>query len=179
MTVAIRRSRVADAPYLPAIERSAGNLYRTIPELAWIADGDDMSVERHLEFIAAGTSWLAETDSELRAGFLSAEVAVDTLHIWELAVSLGYQRQGIGRALMERATRFARLQGLSSITLTTFRSVAWNEPIYTKMGFVTLKSDEVDPRLASILEREISGGFPRERRCAMRMALALPTNDTP
>jgi GNAT superfamily N-acetyltransferase len=171
MTFAIRRSCAADASHLPAIERSASDLFRTIPELAWIADGDDMSVERHAELICDGTSWVAETGKQQRAAFLCAEVAIDALHIWELAVSLGYQRQGIGRALIDRAIRFARLQQLSSITLTTFRGIAWNEPLYSKMGFVTLRPDELDQRLRGILDREIFAGFPGERRCAMKLTL--------
>src|SRR4051812_15274085 len=140
MKFTIRQSVRSDAPHFPAIEHSAAGLFRTIPELAWVADGNDMSVERHREFIDAGTSWMVETiDAQLRAAFLCSEVFGRTLHIWELAVASTYQRCGMGRALMERAVDYARQQALASITLTTFRSVAWNEPAYARMGFVTLQ----------------------------------------
>jgi GNAT superfamily N-acetyltransferase len=171
MAITIWHSTAADAVHLPALERSAGYLFRTVADLAWIADGEDMPVERHLELIAAGTSWIAETDGGHRVAFLCAEMATDALHVWELAVALAHQRQGLGLALMNRAVCFARTRRMSWVTLTTFRDVPWNEPYYRKMGFATLRAGEIDPRLRGILEREVSLGFPAERRCAMRMAL--------
>lgn len=171
MSFDIRPSRVADAPHLPAIERSAGYLFRTIPDLAWLADGDDIPVERHLEWIAAGTSWVAETDNYCLVGFLCAEVAGDVLHIWELSVDLDHQRQGIGQALIAETVAFARRRRFASVTLTTFREVPWNEPAYQRMGFVTLGTDQLDERLTMILGKEIASGLPPERRCAMRLLL--------
>jgi hypothetical protein len=44
----IRLAEIRDAELLPGIERSAGERFRLIPELAWIADGDDLPVEHHL-----------------------------------------------------------------------------------------------------------------------------------
>ncbi len=38
MDYRIRTSRDEDAALLPAIERSAGESFRLLPELAWIAD---------------------------------------------------------------------------------------------------------------------------------------------
>ena len=71
----IRQSRSADAPLLPAIEREAGELFQTIPSLAFIADGDDRSVAEHLAHIAAGTSWVATDDADAPIGFVIADVS--------------------------------------------------------------------------------------------------------
>jgi len=133
MTYRIRLTRVGDAPSLPAIERSAGDLFRTIPELAWLANGDDLPVERHLDFIEKGTSWVAEGEDGHLLGFLCAEAAGDALHVWELSVALGAQRRGIGRALMMEAIACAKVREFASVTLTTFRAIAWNEPAYLRM----------------------------------------------
>ena len=171
MTYRIRRSHVSDAPRLPAIERSAGDLFRTVPDLAWLADGDDLPVERHLDFIKEGASWVAEDDAGRILGFLCAELAGDAVHVWELSVKLESQRRGIGRALMAEAIAFARTRQLSSVTLTTFRDIAWNEPAYRRMGFETLQPHGDDPRLIAILAREVGKGFPGDRRCAMRLSL--------
>ena len=173
MTFSIRQSRVDDAPHLPAIERSAGDLFRTVPDLAWIADGDDMSVDRHLEFIAKGTSWVAESNDGDILAFLCAEVMGNALHIWELAVALDQQRGGIGRALMMAAINVARQRHLAALTLTTFREIAWNEPAYCRMGFRTIPPDDCDQRIAGILQHEAEAGLPPERRCAMRLALEV------
>ncbi|MEP6621325.1 MAG: hypothetical protein ABJE47_18510 [bacterium] len=91
----IRLAERRDATRLPAIERSAGQSYRQIPDLSWIADGDDQSVERHLELIALGTNWVVVDHPDSPIGFLSAEVLGDSLHVWEVAVR--QDRQG-GRA---------------------------------------------------------------------------------
>jgi len=48
----IRIAEDMDAEALPDIERSAGQVFREIPELVWIADGEDLTVERHRELIA-------------------------------------------------------------------------------------------------------------------------------
>lgn len=173
MTFRIRQSRVDDAPHLPTIERSASELFRTIADFAWIADGDDMSVDRHLYFVEEGTSWVAESRDGQIVAFLCAEVTGDALHVWELAVARGQQRRGIGRALLMEAIDFARQSRLSSITLTTFRAIPWNEPAYRRIGFETLQFGGHDRRITNILQREAEAGLPLERRCAMRLALDI------
>ncbi|WP_421853179.1 GNAT family N-acetyltransferase [Novosphingobium sp.] len=173
MTISIRPTVPADAPLLPAIEQSAGELFRTVPELAWIADGDNIPPQRHLELIAGGACWVAQTQGGSLAGFLAAEQAGDVLHIWELAVLQDQQRKGIGRALMAEAIAFAREQDLRALTLSTFRGVAWNEPMYLRLGFTVLSPEDCDERLLGVLRNEIAAGLPGERRCAMRMHLAL------
>ncbi|KRB15886.1 hypothetical protein ASD99_31575 [Mesorhizobium sp. Root695] len=98
----IRIAQDADAEALPDIEQSAGEAYRWIEELAWIADDDNQTVERHRELIAKGTCWVAAELDDPPIAFLSAEIQDDTLHIWELAVRLDRQRLGIGRALLRK-----------------------------------------------------------------------------
>src|SRR5262249_26802767 len=105
----IRPARDDDAQALPAIERSAGQLFREIADLAWIADGDDLTVERHRELIAKGTSFVAVDHDDRPVAFLSAEVQTNELHIWELSVRHDRQASGIGRALMEKAIDVARM----------------------------------------------------------------------
>ena len=128
-----------------------------------------------MELTSAGTSWVAEDCGGTLIGFLCAELTGDALHIWELAVTPDHQLKGIGRALLEEAIGFARHRRLASLTLTTFRSVPWNEPIYHKIGFVTLRSEDCGDSLDELLDREAATGLPRARRCAMRMALSAAT----
>jgi len=106
------------------------------------------------------------------AGFLAAQQAGDALHIWELSVRQDQQRKGTGRALIAQAAAFAREQGLQALTLSTFRSVAWNQPMYLRLGFTVLSPEDCDERLRGILRREIAAGLPGERRCAMRLHLS-------
>ena len=172
MNVRIRPGRSEDAAALPAIERAAGALFRTVPELAWIADHDVLDRDDHLEAILRddGGHWVADVDGAL-AGFLVGQRDGEGFHIWELAVDIAYQGKGVGRALVTTACDHARGAGCAAVTLTTFRAVPWNEPFYQRMGFVTLTDDALDQRLRDVLAHEIEIGLPGERRCAMRLLL--------
>lgn len=170
MSIAVRRARVEDAELLPEIERSAGQLFRTIPELAWIASDRVMSADDHRSCIADRLEWVADTSAG-PVGFLAAEQFGDELHVWELAVHAGQQGRGAGRQLMSAALAHARDAGCAALTLTTFRDVAWNEAFYAKLGFTTLGAEALTPRLAAILAHEAEAGLPPERRCAMRLLL--------
>ncbi|WP_199772901.1 GNAT family N-acetyltransferase [Ensifer adhaerens] len=167
----IRPTRKDDAALLPAIERSSGEVFRAIPELAWIADDDVQSAEAHREFLRSGLSVVVVDAADRPIGFLCANVAGDAMHIWQLAVEAERQGQGLGRMLMLAAITHARVTSLAAVTLTTFRDLAWNEHFYRKLGFVTLDTSALDTRLAQILANEAAHGLPPERRCAMRLSL--------
>jgi len=168
----IRLAVPGDGPLLTAIEQSAGERFRSIPDIAWVADGDSRPPERYQALIAAGATWVALDGNGAAVGFLCGEPVGDALHIWELGVVLERQNQGFGRALIAHAMDYARANGLPSVTLTTFRAVPWNEPAYRRAGFVTLSDEDLDPRLAALLDAEDAAGLARATRCAMRRALA-------
>ena len=168
LTIRIRPARPSDAILLPAVEVSAGASFRDIPDLAWIADDEVGAPDFHAPFIEAGTVWVADAEGGEVVGFLSAEHFGPDLHIWEVAVAHEAQKQGVGRRLIDEATRHARKTGLSSLTLTTFQDVAWNAPFYARIGFEAVVPD-TDNRLRGILEQEAERGL--SRRCAMRMTI--------
>ena len=97
--IVIRPAREEDAGWLPDIERSSGEAFRQIEHLAWIADDDVQSSERHLELIRQGSAWVAQLESEALVGFLNAERVGNSLHIWQMAVLADWQQRGIGRKL--------------------------------------------------------------------------------
>ena len=167
----IRLARPTDAELLPGVERSAGEAFLALLDLAWIAGRVVPSAEHHLATMERGPVWVAVDDGDTPLGFLSAEVVGSRLHVWELAVRRSSQRQGWGWALMERATEWARERGLSALTLTTFRDVAWNGPFYERLGFETLAPAALEPDLARLLAQEAARGLPGDRRCAMRLVL--------
>jgi GNAT superfamily N-acetyltransferase len=168
----IRITNDDDAETLPDIEQSAGLAFREVQELAWIADDENQTVERHRQLIAKGACWVAVDRRDRPIAFLSAEIADDALHIWELDVRRDRQGSGIGRALLETAIEDARRRGLVALTLTTFRDVAWNAPFYRKLGFQVLDDAQAGERLADLLRQEAEHGMPAGRRCAMRLVLS-------
>ncbi|PNY27808.1 Uncharacterized protein TCAP_02266 [Tolypocladium capitatum] len=168
----IRPATAADVPLLPAVECSAGQIFKQIPDLAWIADGGGQSGQRHLELIQSGVSWVAVGDeADAPLGFLNGQLLDGNMHVWEMSVDKDHQGKGIGRRLMGQARQWATSQGLPAITLTTFRDVPWNDEFYASMGFITLSSSELTLALRRVLGDEVRDGLPGEKRCAMRLLL--------
>ena len=134
LNITVRPTRPGDVTALPAIERAAGERFRDYPELAWLAEGDVISAEQHLDYAERGLSWLALANDQ-PVGFILAELHVSSLFIVELSVHLDWQGKGIGRRLIACVADQARKRGLASLTLTTFRDVPWNAPFYARLGF--------------------------------------------
>ncbi|MFJ4115119.1 GNAT family N-acetyltransferase [Pseudomonas psychrophila] len=167
MPAIIRLALPEDAQLLPAIEISAAQAFRMINELSWLADSPPMSIERHSQLIALSTCWVALDAENQPQGFLSSERYGSYLHIYELSVMQSMQGKGTGRRLIEAAKGYARSSRLSFITLTTFTNVPWNAPFYSRVGFQTKATTDLDQRLAGILSEEYRHGFAPESRCAM------------
>ena len=168
MKIIFRPTTAHDVASLPAIERAAGQRFRALPELAWLADGDVISVEQHRDYAEQGLSWLALAAGR-PVGFLLAEAHASSLFIVELSVDLDWQGKGIGRQLIACAAEHARKKGLASLTLTTFRDVPWNAPFYARLGFERVTA--LTPELRQKREEEAAHGFAYETRCAMRLPL--------
>ena len=160
---------------MPAIERSAGEAFRAVEGLAWVADDGVTSAADHQRYIDAGWHWVAALDAEplgeagALAGFVACTLEGDSLHIDEMSVARAFQQRGIGQALMAAAEGQARARGLVALTLTTFDQVAFNAPFYARLGFERLAEEALDLRLAAILAAEARRGL--EGRCAMRKRL--------
>ena len=174
----IRATTEDDLQALPEIERSAGDAFRAYEDLSWLADGEIMPVAEHRRLHELGTSWVAEIASDSAPpqliGFLCAETFASNkkleLHIWELAVHAGAQGAGAGTALMRHVMAYSAADTLvHSVTLTTFRHVAFNAPFYAKLGFEVVDDLSEEPRLKNVLAAEAAHGLPIEDRCAMRL----------
>lgn len=174
MKMLIRLARSADAAALPAIERSAAELFRIDPTLAWLADTDVADAAQHRHAIEHAHVWVAESATVQLAGFVRALTIGKQLHIEELSVSRSFQGQGAGSQLISATIAYARRQRLQAVTLTTFRDVPWNAPFYERMGFVVVEPDASEAYLIDALQKEVEHGFPAERRCAMRLPLSHP-----
>ncbi|ENB7195107.1 GNAT family N-acetyltransferase [Enterobacter bugandensis] len=168
MTIRIRPTTLSDVAALSAIERAAAGRFRDIPELAWLADGEVIPAEQHLDYAERGLSWLALANDQ-PVGFVLAEAHPSSLFIVELSVDLDWQGKGIGRQLIACAADHARQKGLRSLTLTTFRDVPWNAPFYARLGFEMMT--RLTPELREKREEETAHGLAYDSRCAMRLPL--------
>jgi len=172
MAYTIRKTRLSDIDCFTAIERSAGQAFKSIADLAWVADGGVMSAREHRHFVEAGLSWVAiETASQTAAGFIIGEIIGDDFYIAEVSVSQTHQQKGIGSKLIQTVFNQARALDLNEATLTTFLDVPWNAPYYERLGFVVLTDQNIPSYLKQKLHHEESAGLPLELRCAMRKIL--------
>ncbi|CBJ82101.1 GCN5-related N-acetyltransferase [Xenorhabdus bovienii str. Jollieti] len=164
----IRPTQILDAGVLPAIERSASQLFLSTPELAWIADGHTQTEQQHLDYILQQNSWVALNGDNQPVGFILAKPLDDGLHIMELSVHRDWQKKGIGKALIDTVIQVAEQRGFQAVTLTTFRHINWNAPFYRRLGFFILEPRQIAGALCQILQREIEYGFAENQRCAMK-----------
>ncbi|MCW2395910.1 MULTISPECIES: GNAT family N-acetyltransferase [unclassified Sphingobium] len=167
MPLLIRTASFMDADFLPDVERSAASVFRRYPDLAWVADAEPQPPQYYLQFIGARSVWVAVVGERVM-GFLAAEQFESDLHINEVSVVRHYQRQGIGRKLIDTAQAYAQRRACTGLTLTTFRYVPWNAPYYERLGFRILGKRASESRLRRLVAQEVTSGFAPESRCAMR-----------
>ena len=163
----LRLARPADAAAMPEIARAAA-AFAGGPELSGLdlARTPTRTEADFARLIRKGHSLVAHVGEAL-AGFLVAERFSRELHIWEMDVAPAFQRRGIGAGLVRAAQIDARNSGITALTLTTFRDVAWNAPFYARLGFEEVTALDAHIRLAGELAVEVDSGLPADRRCAM------------
>lgn len=166
----IRPARPEDLAILPAVEASAATTFLAAPGLAWLAESEAISADRHIELLENGITLVAEVDGAI-VGFVCSEPLGDNLHIRELSVRHASQGKGIGLSLLEELASRAVAAGWPRLSLTTFRDLAWNAPFYARLGFEEPHGDALSAELRAQLRREAEHGLPPERRCAMVLAL--------
>ena len=173
MTLHIRVATASDGPRLQEIERQAGEQFRSVG-LPHIADADPFDLDELAEYSDDDRSWVAE-DGSVVVGYLVIDRTGDAAHIEQVSVVPEAQGRGVGRGLMDHARRWAEANGFRSLTLMTFRDVAWNEPLYAHLGFRTLTEDEMTDELRAIRARETAEGLDPSLRVCMRIELGDAT----
>lgn len=166
----VRAAEAADVERMRAIEVAAGALFADIG-LHTIASDDPPEPAALLAHVADGTAWVATDDEGVVVGYAIASVVDDEGHLDQVSVVPEAGGRGFGRQLIERVCAWATEAGFVAVTLTTFRDVPWNGPIYARMGFQDLADAELGPGLAAIRRAEIARGLDVVPRIAMRRRL--------
>jgi GNAT superfamily N-acetyltransferase len=169
--VNIRIARPDELPPLQALELAAGVLFRDIG-MTDIADHPPPSLEVFERFRQAGRLWVTADADDRVTGFVMVELVDDAAHIEQVSVHPDHQGQGLGRQLIEHVDAWAATEGLPALTLSTFRTVAWNGPYYARLGFVELAGEELTPGLTEILVAETAFGLDPAERIFMRRPVA-------
>lgn len=163
----IRTARTDDLASLLAIERAAGESFRSLGMDA-VADDDPGSVDELAPYVEEGRAFVSVDAEDRPVGYLLVDVVDGAAHVEQVSVHPDHARQGIGRALIDRAATWGRARGLLTLTLTTYVEVPWNGPYYERLGFSYLAADEETPALRAIRERERASGLDAWPRACMR-----------
>jgi GNAT superfamily N-acetyltransferase len=152
------------------IEIAAGALFADIG-MQDVADDGAHETELLESYVEGGRTWVAEDDGVV-CGYALADVLDGQAHLEQVTVHPRYGRRGIGRQIIEGVADWARGRGFGSMTLLTFRDVAWNGPYYRRLGFVDVPDAEMGPELARLRAHEADLGLDTSIRGAMRLTLA-------
>jgi GNAT superfamily N-acetyltransferase len=164
----LRPAEPSDTSRLQEIERLAGRQFADVgmPE---IAAADPAPTEALARYAADGRSWVALDRDGEPVGYVLVDVVDGNAHVEQISVVPSHQGAGFGRALIDRVAAWAAAAGLPAITLTTFRDVPWNAPLYRHIGFRDLDDVEVGPELAAVRDHEATLGLdPAVRTCMRR-----------
>ncbi|MGH9274426.1 MAG: GNAT family N-acetyltransferase [Acidimicrobiales bacterium] len=159
----IRPATPTDLGLLPGIEVAAGVLFREIG-MDDIADDDPPTIE---ELEAAAAILVAAIDGTL-VGYAWIELVDDQAHLEQLSVLPEHGGRGIGTALLEAVCEWARARGDDGVTLTAFRDVAFNAPLYAKRGFAELHEADWSPGIRTLIAEEAAHGLDPTQRVVMR-----------
>lgn len=173
--IVIGLARGDEVSALPGIELRAASLFAPedlAPELA--VDTTALSVYAQAQ---AEDSLLVARDGPDRVvGFVHLVWLGGIAHVEEIDVEPAYGRRGIGRALVGAACDWANQRGSPRITLSTFRSVAWNAPFYARLGFAEISEDDLSEDLRKLREHEERDGLDSSKRVMMVRNLSDSTS---
>lgn len=152
------------------IEIDAGERFRTIG-LGSISDAEPSSSSELLRHVADGTVWVAVDENGVSVGYATASEVDGEAHLDQVSVVGAFAGLGVGRTLIDATMDWGRRRSRTSMTLTTFRDVAWNGPYYRRLGFVEMPEPQLGPELAAIRARERAAGIDVAPRVAMHCSI--------
>lgn len=160
------------------LELDAGRRFADVG-LKSIAEDPPSDHDVLMVYINDKAAWMAiDEHSQEPIGYAVASVVDAQAHLDQVSVSMGAAGRGIGSRLVAEVFNWAIACGYDAITLTTFRDLPWNGPLYERLGFVTLSEAECDksevecgPELLAIRAEERSRGIDVLPRIAMRRRL--------
>jgi GNAT superfamily N-acetyltransferase len=163
-TIELARPEHLDA--LAGIERSAATLLAGYVPAAVLEETTSRSALQQAQ--QDGRLWVA-LSHDAPVGFALVEMLSDDLpHLQEMDVSPEHGRRGLGTALLRAVTDWVSRSPYREITLTTFRSLPWNMPFYSRFGFEEIPAEELRPELRDVVRQESLRGLDPLQRVVMK-----------
>ncbi len=167
--VALSPARLVDVGAIQRIETEAGSRFVEIG-MSTIAADDPPTADELRPAIEAGRVLIARVAGR-PVGYIWWSVLDGEGHIDQVSVTPAAAGRGIGRRLIDEVCAAAAASGHRYVTLTTFRDVAWNRPLYERYGFSVVDPDELSGKLAERRRAERESGIEVQARVAMRRDL--------
>jgi len=164
----IRTAGDGDIAAMQGIERLAGERFRDV-DMPEVADGELPSQDELRRYVHDGRCWVAADESGRPIGYVVVDEIDGNAHVEQVSVGPDHQGTGVGRALMDRARSWATSRGMPAVTLTTFRDVPWNGPLYRHLGFGIMNEVEIGPELRALRDAETAHGLDPSKRVCMRL----------
>lgn len=169
----IRFATHLDIPALIASDRAASELFRPtglIPDMATIpesipADNLADAIDKNMV--------LAAVDVLGAVGFALTRLIDGSLYLDQLSVDPAHGRKGLGKALVSAVFDLARQHECSSVTLSTFKEVAWNGPYYRRLGFKEIARTQMTHWMLEI-ETAQADTLDVSKRCFMHKPIRRP-----
>lgn len=169
MTIFIEPALPADIPAMIAIEKRANQMFRAIG-YDFVGDASVSDAAEHAAVMRDGRT-LAARAGAVVAGFAMFARLDGEAHLDEIDVDPDHQRKGLARRLIAAGEEWARSEGYGAMTLTTYRDVPWNAPLYRRLGFQDFAPDANRRELLALIAREADWGIALRPRIAMRKTL--------
>ena len=163
-------ARFDDLAVLVEIERAASEAFRPLG-MDTVADDDPGSVEELTSYADGGRAFVSVDAEDRPVGYVLLDVVDGAAHVEQVSTHPDHARQGVGRALIERAASWASAHDLRALTLTTYVEVPWNGPYYERLGFRYLAIEEETPGLRAIRNHERALGLDAWPRSCMSRGL--------
>jgi len=168
----IRRAQETDVPLLPPLEREAVGLFQGMREELGLGPVVQVTSTHTLRAAAKeGRLWVAVAGDDRPVGFALIFEIDNNIHMHQLNVLPAHGRRGLGTALANEVCAWARASGYPAVTLSTFRDIPWNAPLWARCGFEVVPSEGLSPGLVQVVEAERARGMRMELRVIMRREL--------
>tara|TARA_B100000676_G_C18090343_1_gene859070 strand:- start:300 stop:833 length:534 start_codon:yes stop_codon:yes gene_type:complete len=168
--VTIRPARLSDLQACRVIEDDAGAIFQKVG-MADVDEDPPRSLDELRQAHIHRHLWIAVDKFDTPIAFALTEDVDGNLHLAEISVVQAWQREGVGRRLIEHLVTEGRSRGYRALTLTTFRDVPWNGPYYSRLGFEEIAAGDMLPGITSVMDSEAPQFLESTPRIAMRRVL--------
>jgi ribosomal protein S18 acetylase RimI-like enzyme len=165
MNYNIRHATEKDLSALCDIEHESDKIF-SIYHIPAITLSPKNPVSYWFPYLGHATLRIAISDTKILGFYLVTEIDGQA-YLKQISVRPDHHQKGIGKALLQDAFLQAQQRGYIAMTLTTYRDIPFNAPLYQKYGFIAFVPDHTWPELSHIRKDEQSSDLEIRKRCAM------------